>query len=381
MFPSIYLNCSDAPDALYPHLKKLLLFTSEVHIMNPHPGLLAERARITPGTFLDLCNGDPRTGHAPVIRPICRDTFVDRERRKARVDWADDPDLDKPFMARIENLCNASGRLLGEADYLQANAITKDTFERLGEEQHTFLGSMAQKWLDSLPENRRARFVSVAERYKREIPWIFVDTVYQELGLKRRSGAREHAPAPLDVQAVMYLHPVPPGTNSLTFPPEPARWQQMKELIDGLFPRDTMSPEQLSEMTAADIFHFRDQNRSELERLYELVSLAFQQGRHPLDLARLHVRDQIQDIEAWVTKVEAGTASVLTLLSMLAGPLAGFAGAVGSAGTLLALRCFFPRVQRELTYRAARHLPWTERRVIFSSCIFSEALGRSHPDQ
>jgi len=75
MFPSVYLNCSDAPQALYPQIKKLLLFTDEVHIMNPNPILLEKHGNISPGDFLTLC-GDSRTGEPPAIRPICCESFL-----------------------------------------------------------------------------------------------------------------------------------------------------------------------------------------------------------------------------------------------------------------------------------------------------------------
>lgn len=379
MFPSIYLNCSDAPDALYPHLKKLLLFAREVHIMNANPVLLEERAGINSTDFLRLCTFDSRTEQPPAIHPICRKSFIDKELRKDRADLVND-EFDETFYSCLSALCGPRGRILDKNSYSRANHATEDVFKEIGDAQFGHIESLSKSWLDQLPRNRRDRMLSVADRERRQLEWIFVDTVYQELVVKDCSGADEHAPAPMDVEALMFLNAIFPSKsaqNKLIFPSEKVNWEQVRDLIDGLFPRDAFSSEQLLEMSAEQIFSFRHRHSAELGKLYtSILKRARDEDRIPFEVAKHYARDAKEDLETLVSNIETGVNVAIALGSLFAaGPWAAALGYFSSAAAMLGIRTYFPRVQSEMTYRIARHLAPNDKKIIFSSCLFQETIG------
>lgn len=378
MFPSIYLNCSDAPQALYPQIKKLLLFTDEVHIMNPNPLLLEKYGQISPGEFLKLC-GDGHNGEQSAIRPMCRESFIDKTLRRNRVDLASQ-DYDDTFFKHLSVICKESGRILDEASYEPARLWTAETFTGLGEKSFKNIASLTQQWLKYIPSNRVARMHSVAEACGKSLEWIFVDTIHQELYLKANSGAKEHTPTPIDAQALMYLNALETSKVSRNFVAMPSfstdRSQKLIALINELFPIDMWTHEQLSQASADDIFAFRRQHRREIDTLTnEIWDRAWREHRDPIEVGRDYANEREEEIKSVVRKVIAGAPLLAHLIDLVAGNYFEVIRALSDVGELLAVYEFLPRVQSAVN-SSVRHLAPGERKIVFSSYLFLDTIGQ-----
>lgn len=386
MFRSLYLNCSDDPNALYRHLKKLLLFNDRIHIMNPRFDLIEEQAGIKPHQFIHLCKNNSKSDGRGLIVPIFRENFINNSLRVERADLSK-IDFDAGFYSRLEEVAAREGRILDESTYKHAHAVTDRTLSMCSEEDLANVTTSAHKWLASMPVNRQERMLSIMKRDNRSLEWMHVDSYYQEIYVYKRSDAEEHAPTSMDFDFSLEIGKISRGMefeNRVYYPHRHVDPDNILELLDDLFPSSKLSEDDVSGMTVFDIMDFHQAHMQEIKKINDLLQEAKRQRRSYGEALSEHATNLKQEIDGLMAKFECSVGFLVTFAPLaLPGSLTPSVAlttsisALSYVATLYALKAFIPQFTSRVRHGVANSNLIQGNEILYSSNIFlNKIYGR-----